>query len=52
MKSRLSEINWKVVIYSLLALAFMGLTFFVNWMFIVGAVILVALNQKEIMKKR
>lgn len=43
--------NPKVVIFSLIALAFLALTFFVHWTFIIGAVILMILNQKEIMKK-
>jgi len=42
--------NPKVVIYSLIALGFMVLTFTVNWMFIIGAVILMYLNQKELNK--
>ena len=42
----------KVVIYSILALGFLALTFFVDWYFIIGAVILMILSQKEIMKKK
>ncbi len=41
----------KVVIYSLLAFGFIALTFLVDWMFIIGAVILMILNQRELMKK-
>jgi len=44
--------NPKVVIYSMFALGFVVLTFLVDWIFIVGAVILMILNQKELMKKR
>ncbi len=44
-------INKKVVLYSLIALACMVLVFTVDWLFIIPAVILVAMNQKELMKK-
>jgi hypothetical protein len=44
--------NTKVVIYSILALGFMALTFLVDWIFIIGAVVLVYLSQKELMKKK
>lgn len=40
-----------VIIYSLIALGFLALTFFVDWIFILGAVIMVYLNQRELMKK-
>ena len=43
--------NLKVVIYSILALGFLALTFLVDWLFIIGAVILMILNQREMMKK-
>lgn len=43
--------NPKVVVYSIIALGFIYLTFAVDWMFIIGAVILMFLNQKELMKK-
>jgi len=42
--------NPRVVLYSLIALGFMYLTFTVDWMFIIGAVIMVYLSQKEIME--
>ena len=44
-------INKKVIIFSLIALGFLALTFLVDWLFIIGAVILVYLNQKELMGK-
>lgn len=44
--------NKKVVFFSILALGFLALTYFVDWIFIIGAVILVYLNQKELMKKQ
>ena len=43
--------NPKVIIFSIIALGFLALTFLVDWLFIIGAVILVYLNQKELMKK-
>jgi len=43
--------NPKVVIYSIIALIFLALTFLVDWLFIIGAVILMILNQRELMKK-
>ncbi|MBU0894190.1 MAG: hypothetical protein KKF48_03575 [Nanoarchaeota archaeon] len=41
----------KVFIFSIIALGFLVLTFLVDWLFIIGAVILMILNQKELMKK-
>jgi hypothetical protein len=46
------KINKKVVIYSLVALLCIYLTYTVNWMFIVGAAILMILNQRELMRKK
>jgi len=43
--------NKKVVIQSLIALVFLVLTFVVDWLFIIPAVILMYLNQRELMKK-
>ena len=42
----------KVVIFSIIALGFLALTFLVDWLFIIPAVILLYLNQKELMKKK
>jgi len=42
----------KVLIYSILALGFLALTFLVDWLFIIGAVILMILNQRELMPKK
>jgi len=44
--------NFKVVIFSIIALGFLALTFLVDWLFIIGAVILLYLNQKELIKKK
>jgi hypothetical protein len=51
MKKKSKKVNKKVVIYSIIGLIFLGLTFLVDWIFIAGAVIIVWLNQKELMKK-
>ena len=48
-KKQKNKPNIKVIIYSILALGFVTLTFLVDWMFIIGAVILIYLNQKELM---
>jgi hypothetical protein len=42
----------RVVIFSLLALGFLVLTFLVDWLFIIGAVVFMFLNQKELMNKK
>ncbi len=42
----------KVVIFSIIALGFLVLTFLIDWLFIIPAVILMILNQKELMKKK
>ena len=44
--------NKKVILYSLLALIFVVLSFAVDWIFIIGAVILMIINQRELMKKK
>ncbi len=42
----------KVVVLSLIALGFVALGFFVNWLFFIPAVIIIFINQRELMKKR
>lgn len=44
--------NPKVVAFSLIALVFIFLTFVVDWIFIIGAIILFFLNQRELMKPK
>lgn len=44
--------NKKVILFSTIALAFVLMSFFVHWAFIIGAIILISLNQKELFKKR
>ena len=51
-QSKSKKPNIKVIIYSIIALGFVVLTFLVDWLFIIGAVILIYLNQKELMKKK
>ena len=41
--------NIKVIVYSLIALGFVALTFLIDWIFIIGAIIMIWLNQKELM---
>jgi hypothetical protein len=48
----MGKINWRIVIYSLIALICLILTFTVDWMFIIPAVVLMLLNQRELMRKR
>ena len=43
--------NLKVVAYSVIALGFLVLAFFVHWMFIIGAVFLSYLSQRELFPK-
>ncbi len=42
----------RVVIYSIIALGFIALTFFVDWYFIIPAVILMYLNHRELTKSK
>ena len=44
--------NLKVVYLSFLALIFVILSFFIDWLFLIPAVGIVFLNQKELMKKK
>jgi len=44
--------NLKVVIFSIIALGFLALTFLIDWIFIIGAVIFMFLNQKELIKNK
>ena len=44
--------NPKVVIFSIFALGFLVLTVLVDWIFIIGAVVLMILNQRELMEKK
>jgi len=46
------KMNKKVVILSLIALGFIALTFLVDWIFIIGAVIIMIINQRELLGKK
>jgi hypothetical protein len=53
-KSNLNKMklkNPRVVIYSVIALGFIVLGFLVSYWFIIGAIVLMILNQRELMKK-
>jgi len=52
MNKRKKKINKKVIVYSIIAIIFLILTFIVDWIFIIGAVIMIILNQKELMKTK
>ncbi len=45
-----SKVNVKVIIFSLIALGFLALTFLVNPYFVAGAILFVVLNQRELRK--
>ena len=47
-----SNFNAKVVGFSIIALVCLVLGFLIHWLFIVPAVILMIINQKELMKKK
>jgi len=44
--------NKKVILLSILALGFVVLSFLVDWLFLIPAVIIFFVNQKELKKKR
>lgn len=52
LKFHKGKVNWKVVIFSLIALGFIALTFLVNPYFIIGAIVFMFLNQKELKRKK
>ncbi len=43
--------NPKVVVLSIIALFFIYLTFTIDWLFIIPAVIIMFINHRELMKK-
>ncbi len=45
------KVNWRVVIYSIIALICLVLVFTVDWLFIIPVAVLVWMNQRELMKK-
>ena len=52
MKTPSKKVNIKIVVYSIIALIFVALTFLVDWKFIIGAAILMWLNQIELTGKK
>jgi len=46
------KVNVKVIIFSLIALGFIALTFLINPYFVAGAVLFMILGQREIMRKK
>jgi len=52
MKKEKRKVNWNVIIYSIIALGFVALALLIDWIFLIGAVILIWLNQKELMKRQ
>ncbi|MFA5856762.1 MAG: hypothetical protein WC867_05360 [Candidatus Pacearchaeota archaeon] len=49
-KSRFKDINYKVLFFDLLALICLYLTFKIDWIFILPAIVLVYFGQKELFK--
>ena len=50
MKKQKKRVNKKVIIYSAIGLGFIALMFLIDWIFIIGALIMIYLNQKELKK--
>jgi len=48
----MKKINLKITILALIALGFAVLSFTINWLFIIPAVIIYLINQKELYKKK
>jgi len=44
------KVNKKVILYSIIALGCLALTYFIHWIFIIPAAILMWLNQRELMR--
>lgn len=51
MKKASKKINKKVVFLSIIALICIVLAFIVHWIFIIGAIIIMFINQKELLGK-
>jgi hypothetical protein len=51
MKKEKKKPNKKVILYSILAIICVGLAITIDWIFLLAAVILIWLNQKELIKK-
>ncbi len=44
------QFNLKLVVFSLVSMGFLALTFLVDWLFIAGAVFFMIIGQREMMK--
>jgi len=44
--------NWKVFSLSVLALIFVALAFWIDWLFLIGAVIIMFVNQRLLFSKK
>jgi hypothetical protein len=51
MAKKNNKVNKRVVAQSIMALIFLGLTFFVSWWFILPVAVLIWLNQRELLGK-
>ncbi len=45
------KVNFKVVIYSIIGLACLYLSYKIDWFFLVGSAVTIYLSQRELMKK-
>jgi len=48
----MKKVNIKVILFSLIALGFIALTFLVSPYFVAGAILFMLLNQRELMHKK
>ncbi len=44
--------NPKVIVYSIIGLACLALTYLVHWAFILPVLVIIYLNQRELMRKK
>jgi hypothetical protein len=45
------KVNWKIVVYSIIGIVCVILSFVIDWIFLLPAVICMLLNQRELGKK-
>ena len=46
-----TELNWKVIMRSLIGIVFLILSFAIDWLFIIPVAILIYLNHRDLMNK-
>ena len=46
------NVNWRVVIYSIVALICLALVFLVSWLFLIPVAVLIWMNQRELFPKK